>query len=511
MNSHKSKDAEQQSLDALLGQPQFYSNFENNGGFHPGNGVEHNSHQQPYSANTPAQQHEKLLYMNNKVNVLPDENSSSYSAMKHTALKTSTSFLDDKYSSSELEQESLANDPARGSISDAHYFGNNNVNSGSSFHEGSVGLQQPQPQPQDLSAPDFLFRQGDDAMFNFAEELSSSLGSSINSDTLASSYSSSFSFQPQPLSGSLAAQSFSHFSPNIRSPSSSLRAGSYLSSSLRNGGVGTPGMVSTPRTKFDSLGNAEGLLSASVPKTVSHLSTEERLRRKREFHNAVERRRRELIKQKIKELGAIVPPSLLNYDTNGKQIKPNKGIILNKTVEYLEYLMQVLEEQDRKKKQLSMKIQELQEKEAHLDSKIPKNQEDSRENQSSVQVQMHTQPQLQPQQQPVPQQRLEPQSVDYEQIDTDVSQERIIDTRAKPQPLSSSTTAANAHQWGETAIYNSSTLANNLLNNDDDFTSMNDDLQQFLSGDLIEAEDNAKLMFNSGDSNPADYLLEFDS
>lgn len=498
MKSHKTEDGEQQSLDALLGQPQFYSNFENNGGYHSGNGVGHNSHQQPYSTDTPAQQHEKLLYMNNKVNLLANENSSSYSAMKHAPIKTSTSFLDDRYSSSELERESLANDTARGSISDAHYFANNNVNSGNSYHEESVELQQPQPQSQDGLAPDFLFRHGDDAMFNFAEELSSSLGSSINSDTLASSYSSSFSFQPQPLSGSLAAQSSSHFSPNIRSPSSSVRAGSYLSSSLRNGGVSTPGMVSTPRTKYDSLGNAEGLLSASVPKTVSHLSTEERLRRKREFHNAVERRRRELIKQKIKELGAIVPPSLLNYDTNGKQIKPNKGIILNKTVEYLEYLMQVLEEQDRKKNQLSLKIQELQEKEARLDNKIPTVQEVSREKENQVQTQIQTQSQ-------------QPESVNYEEIDTDVSQERIIDTRAKPQPLSSSTTATNPHQWGETAIYNSSSLASNLLNNDDDFTSMNDDLQQFLSGDLIEAEDNAKLMFNSGDSNPADYLLEFDS
>ena len=44
--------------------------------------------------------------------------------------------------------------------------------------------------------------------------------------------------------------------------------------------------------------------------------------------------------------------------------------------------------------------------------------------------------------------------------------------------------------------------------NDEQFP-VNDDLQQFLSGNLIEAEDNAKLMFNSGER--PDYLLDFNS
>lgn len=114
------------------------------------------------------------------------------------------------------------------------------------------------------------------------------------------------------------------------------------------------------------------------------LSKEEKLKRRREFHNAVERRRRDLIKERIKELGLLVPPSLLNpqlvavqtfqnnsklnsKETNDllasvkvKESKPNKSTILNKSVEYVQHLEYVLEQQQKTRASLEQKIKALQ-------------------------------------------------------------------------------------------------------------------------------------------------------
>ncbi|KAH3679970.1 hypothetical protein WICMUC_000713 [Wickerhamomyces mucosus] len=97
---------------------------------------------------------------------------------------------------------------------------------------------------------------------------------------------------------------------------------------------------------------------ASLPK--NQLSKEEKLKRRREFHNQVERRRRDLIKEKIKELGLIVPPSLLSSDGEGKEVKASKSVIINKTVEYAIHLNKVMAEQNRRRELLISKIQELE-------------------------------------------------------------------------------------------------------------------------------------------------------
>ncbi|ODV98480.1 hypothetical protein PACTADRAFT_955 [Pachysolen tannophilus NRRL Y-2460] len=95
-----------------------------------------------------------------------------------------------------------------------------------------------------------------------------------------------------------------------------------------------------------------------------HLSKEEKLRRRREFHNAVERRRRDLIKDRIKELGALIPPSLLfeiQFNKDGKEItkdtRANKALILNKTVEYIEHLQKISREQDERLAYLKQKLE----------------------------------------------------------------------------------------------------------------------------------------------------------
>ena len=112
--------------------------------------------------------------------------------------------------------------------------------------------------------------------------------------------------------------------------------------------------------KTSPITNSPDSISTKTSKSSVQLSTEEKLRRKRDFHNAVERRRRELIKQRIKELGSLVPPALLCFDSSGKQVKPNKGIILNKVVEYIHFLRNLLEVQDGRLEQLCAKIDGLE-------------------------------------------------------------------------------------------------------------------------------------------------------
>ncbi|QLL31558.1 hypothetical protein HG536_0B04220 [Torulaspora globosa] len=436
---------------------------------------------QACSSDAPAKQRERLLYVKKE-----EADISPYLSMSHSQLNSSISFLDDKFSSSLLDGRQSVTDGSRNSISNNQHWG--------SFSNGAqngpdTGQQSASFKNDEL---DLFFRRNDDALSSLADDLSSSFGSSLHSDLLASSY-DSFQYQPQSLNGPSAGQTLSaHFSPPVRSPSSSVRAGSHLSASLRNGSAGTPGLMGTPRTRHASLsGNyyPDGYLSASVPK---NLTADERLKRKREFHNAVERRRRELIKQKIKELGTIVPPSLLNYDMSGKQVKPNKGIILNKTVEYLEYLLQVVEIQERRKKQLLNKMKELEEKKERLASSQLAEQNRGSANNTTERPASH---------EPASLTKSVAQS-DFTDIDVDVSNERIIDTRAKPHPHNFGV----SQPWGES---NSFGLMDNILSNSEHNLPLHDDLQQFLSGDLIEAEDNAKLMFNSGDR--AEYLLDFDS
>ncbi|EGV64078.1 hypothetical protein CANTEDRAFT_122165 [Yamadazyma tenuis ATCC 10573] len=113
------------------------------------------------------------------------------------------------------------------------------------------------------------------------------------------------------------------------------------------------------------------------------LSKEEKLRRRREFHNAVERRRRDLIKERIKELGVLVPPSLLNpqlvavqtlknsklnsgeindllSSVKVKESKANKSTILIKSVDYIIHLKYVLEQQEKTRENLEAKLASLQ-------------------------------------------------------------------------------------------------------------------------------------------------------
>lgn len=405
----------------------------------------------------PAMQHEKLAYMSHNSSHQGEQQIHGYDTDA-----TNASFLDDMFTTSHIPH---------------------------TMRETSISHTAPHSFPGEAGPPELLFQHGnEDQMVNYTDDMSSSLGSSIHSDLYTPSFGTpaSFTLNSNNLDtiNSLTSTSYNNnnnnntFSPSsLRSPSSSIRPNantSYLSTSLRQPSTLSncnTNNTSTPNSRNPSVSYAvnnsiDTNLSSSVPKTISNLSHDDRLRRKRDFHNAVERRRRDLIKQKINELGNLVPPSLLCFDSHGKQIKPNKGIILNKTVEYVHFLFKVLESQHYKREQLIQRTEELENKFNNLDLKgLPQN--------SSVSI-------------PSAKTLTDNNTKGVQHIPE--GQERIIDSRAYPDPHIQ--------------------IKDNL----------HDDLHQFLSGNIIEAQDNAKLMFGdsindiSGHaSNQADYLLEFDS
>ncbi|PIA17658.1 HLH-domain-containing protein [Coemansia reversa NRRL 1564] len=72
----------------------------------------------------------------------------------------------------------------------------------------------------------------------------------------------------------------------------------------------------------------------------SAVMTFEKRRRRRESHNAVERRRRDNINDRIQELYMLLPETMIDLN-----MKPNKGVILKKSVEYIRQLKQALQSQ----------------------------------------------------------------------------------------------------------------------------------------------------------------------
>ncbi|KAF9160095.1 hypothetical protein DFQ26_005891 [Actinomortierella ambigua] len=77
----------------------------------------------------------------------------------------------------------------------------------------------------------------------------------------------------------------------------------------------------------------------------------EKRRRRRESHNAVERRRRDNINEKIQELSTLLPDTYI--DTANK---PNKGVILRKSVDYIRHLQQLVASQTSRNQELETQL-----------------------------------------------------------------------------------------------------------------------------------------------------------
>ncbi|AMD20483.1 HDL261Wp [Eremothecium sinecaudum] len=324
-------------------------------------------------------------------------------------------------------------------------------------------------------------RENNEEGVNNSETIGSFLGSSVDSDFLspAGSY-----YQHQRLN-SLESQSYSHqINNNLRSPSTSARTGAQFSGSLRAQTIPTiaarhsslsSSVLSTPVDNVGGAGPTSVGATNGVMGNTAGMTQEEKMRRRREFHNAVERRRRELIKSKIKVLGKLVPPSLLNYNEEGKEMRLNKGIILHKTVEYVEYLKQVLEVQERKKIQLQNKVISLEQRRCELQK-----------------------------------QAILPQESEHSDFGDTSSPEQIIDSRVVPQAT---------REFNSALLQTTRDVSNTALQAakeppvivDDGLLPLPDDLHQFLSGSQMEREDNTRLMFNAGSENPTGSLLHFET
>lgn len=192
-----------------------------------------------------------------------------------------------------------------------------------------------------------------------------------------------FSPQRQSISAGMAlapAPSSAHLSPYLSPTENSLdtlRSPPFSGSFLQS-----PPNIRIPQAKSvpDSQSNSYNSGMSPPLQGGKQLTREEKLKRRREFHNAVERRRRDLIKERIKELGLLVPPSMLNpqlcavqaflrtlqlntteinellASIKVKETKPNKSTILNKSVEYLLHLKYVLEQQNKTRESLERQI-----------------------------------------------------------------------------------------------------------------------------------------------------------
>lgn len=140
--------------------------------------------------------------------------------------------------------------------------------------------------------------------------------------------------------------------------------------------------VSSPPPTYTVTGTSAPTDGLSKSADRLELSADEKARRRREFHNAVERRRRDHIKEKIKELGQLVPLSLLtpltcavqhflnknalSEETRNllnavkvKEAKPNKATILLRSVDYITHLQYVIDKQQKRRQDIEQKILEL--------------------------------------------------------------------------------------------------------------------------------------------------------
>lgn len=180
----------------------------------------------------------------------------------------------------------------------------------------------------------------------------------------------------------------------LRSPSYGGGTGSYLNSppdfqisqpaDAPLGANFRPNDSNIPSSSNPLVGVAKQLETSPSGTLGKQLTKEEKMKRRREFHNAVERRRRDLIKERIKDLGVLVPPSMLNpqlaavqamqrnslyssreineliINVKAKETKPNKSTILNKSVDYVVHLEDILRRQRAAREELERKIAEVE-------------------------------------------------------------------------------------------------------------------------------------------------------
>ncbi|RKP11931.1 helix-loop-helix DNA-binding domain-containing protein, partial [Piptocephalis cylindrospora] len=82
-------------------------------------------------------------------------------------------------------------------------------------------------------------------------------------------------------------------------------------------------------------------------------------RKRRESHNAVERRRRDNINEKIQELSHLVPDCFGAINAAASGMKANKGAILRKSVDYIRQLQSLVNQQSGRMRDLEEEVRRL--------------------------------------------------------------------------------------------------------------------------------------------------------
>jgi len=112
----------------------------------------------------------------------------------------------------------------------------------------------------------------------------------------------------------------------------------------------------------------------------------EKKQRRRESHNAVERRRRDLINEKIQELGKLLPedmdgsgssnpPELSaamsgGSQSNTKDAKNNKGVILKRSVDYILQLQQSKRDLEDRERLLQQQTRDMEQRQRGLEELV---------------------------------------------------------------------------------------------------------------------------------------------
>ena len=255
--------------------------------------------------------------------------------------------------------------PGQGQQNQQHLYNSNNSNN--SMSSQRTGLMR----PNDLVSPMSSNSLADQDDLEPLMDDYSSLNTSPYSTTPAGATASNLhpDIKPKRSSAKKSSRSttnqvgqymYSYSLPTTSSGvSSSARNGTSHANSLLGGhpssfgafgsttGSRTSGQAAAPAPDFASIAgtsygddDSDASAAAATGKPPGRLDANEKRRRRRESHNAVERRRRDNINEKIQELATLLP-EYAGLSTDAGAPKPNKGVILRRSVEFLRHIVGV--------------------------------------------------------------------------------------------------------------------------------------------------------------------------
>lgn len=162
--------------------------------------------------------------------------------------------------------------------------------------------------------------------------------------------SSSSSSHPPPQQQHSQQQHFYSMSMPVRTTVTGLSQSSHKQVPSSQAPQGLSGSQASSYQSYASNSTGGGGGGSVLPDSLKHLDIlNEKRRRRRESHNAVERRRRDHINEKISELSQLLPEF-----AGDAQNKPNKGTVLKRSVDYLRHIQTFAVKQMERNKELEV-------------------------------------------------------------------------------------------------------------------------------------------------------------